>query len=298
MVRSAQKLHSNIHATPERFKIVLSMKITPEQTDQVNAILFDKIDHRVADTRSLLEIEDAKDEILDWLEDRDIENADELAETFIEFNVTMDDLNRIEEIAGTEFLNPILQWIDGTLSKENLIREIQESAHRISELIQSIKAYSHMDRGDSPESISVHPGLINTMIMLKHKFKQKNISVDKAFDKTLPNILAHPGKLNQIWTNLIDNAIDAMDKGGKLTVRTYYDEVFVCVEVEDNGSGIPEDKLSRIFEPFFTTKAIGEGTGMGLDIVRRIIDDHKGLIDVQSQPGKTVFKICLPIQAK
>lgn len=297
MVRSAQNLHDLIHQTPEGFKAVMTMRATEEQTDAINKILFDKIDNKVESDLTLLQLESMKDDIIDWLEDEDVENAEELADTFVDFNFSEDDLEELKETAGEKYLGVILNWVYSTLNKESLIKEINESANRISELVTSIKTYSHMDRGSDKASFDIHEGIISTLIMLKHKFKKKNIRVEKVLDKTIPSIKAHPGELNQIWTNIIDNAIDAMDQDGKLTIKTYNDHEYICVHIQDNGSGIPEELKNRIFEPFFTTKDVGKGTGMGLDIVHKIIEQHNGTIDIDSHPGETIFRICLPIDA-
>ena len=296
MVRSAQKLYENIHTTPERFKQVMSLQVTDEQTDTVNTILFSRLKNKPEeDVRTLLEKESAMDDLLDWLEDRAIDQADEIAETLLEYQFTEDDLDEIESVMAGKPITGILRWIESTLSKENLINEIKESADRISSLVKSMKAYSRMDQDVDVEYTDIHKGIINTLIILKHKWKQKQIRLVKEFDKNLPNLKVHPGKLNQVWTNIIDNAIDAMDKGGQLTIKTFSERKNYCITIEDTGHGIPEDVLNRIFEPFFTTKGIGEGTGMGLDIVQRLITEHGGKIEVESQPGNTVFKISLPM---
>ena len=151
-----------------------------------------------------------------------------------------------------------------------------------------------MDQGTGLEKIDIREGIVSTLIMLKHKIKQKQIKVVKNFNANLSELNANPGELNQIWTNLIVNAVDAMDQDGTLSIDAFTDREFVRVDIADTGSGIPEDYLSRIFDPFFTTKAMGEGTGMGLDIVKKIVDRHKADIQVESQPGKTVFKLCFP----
>lgn len=298
MVRSAQILKELIHQTPEGFKAIMTMRATEAQTDGINKILFDKIANKNKVQLSLLEQESMKDDVLEWLEDEGVENAEEFADTFVDFGMGEDELDQLKEIAGHQYLEIILNWVYSTLNKESLIEEINESANRISELVQSIKTYSHMDRGADKTNFDVHEGILSTLIMLKHKFKKKNIRVEKVFDKALPHLCAHPGELNQIWTNIIDNAIDAMEKDGHLKISTYRDMEYICVHIEDNGAGIPEDLKNRIFEPFFTTKGVGEGTGMGLDIVHRIIEKHMGTIEVESEPGKTLFKICLPIEDK
>ncbi|MCO6476722.1 MAG: cyclic nucleotide-binding domain-containing protein [Phaeodactylibacter sp.] len=294
MVRNAEELYKKVHASPEKFKSVITMRITPEQTDRVNAILFSRIEQAKSLGLSLMEREELMDDITDWLEDHGIEEGEDIAETFVDFGVTADDLDNIHDIVGDDPIGPIMWWLESTLSLENLVNEIQEASNRISNLVKSIKDYSHMDRGVAMEPVDVHEGLHSTLTMLKHKIKSKNIELVKNLDPGLPKVNGFAGELNQVWTNLIVNAIDAMGQGGILAVDTYPDREYVRVDITDNGSGIPEDIQTRIFEPFFTTKAMGEGTGMGLDIVKKIVNRHKGRIDVESRPGKTTFSLCFP----
>lgn len=295
MVRSADELHKRQHQTPERFKAVMTMRVTPEQTDEVNAILFGKIANVDGVELSLMERESLKDDMLDWLEDQGIENAEEIAETLVDFGFEIGDLEKISEAVNGQHLDSILMWIEGTLSMEKLVSEIKESASRIATLVKAIKSYSHMDRGRAAEPTEVYEGIKSTLIMLKHKLKEKKIQIEKKFPENLPKVLANPGELNQVWTNLFDNAIDAMDENGRLTINAHANHRFITLEISDNGSGIPEDDITRIFDPFYTTKPMGQGTGMGLDIVKKIIDRHKGSIDVTSKPGETMFTICLPV---
>ena len=294
MVRNADELYQKIHSTPEKFKSVITMRINPEQTDAVNAILFSKIKNVQGIELSLMDREEQKDDLLDWLEDKDVDGAEDIADTFVDYGITLEELDEIHKTVQGESVGPIMHWIESTLSLEKIVSEIQESADRIAKLVSSVKSYSHMDRGSSMAKIDIHEGIINTVIMLKHKLKQKQIHLDKKFDRNLPKLKALPGELNQVWTNLIVNAIDAMESGGSLGIRTFLDRQFICVEISDTGSGISEENLIRIFDPFFTTKAMGEGTGMGLDIVKKIMNRHKADIRVESQPGKTVFSLCFP----
>ncbi len=293
MVRSAEALYNKIHMSPEKFKAVITMPITPEKTDQVNDILFKKIDQGRQQNRPLMEREDAFDELIDWLEDHGIEE-DDMAETFVEFNLTPQELDHIYEIIDERSLSAILWWIESTLSLELLVQELRESADRIAKLVQSIKAYSYMDRGASMESIDLLTGLDSTLTLLKFKLKKKNIQVERDYQEDLPSIQAFPAELNQLWTNLIVNAIDAMEQNGRLEVKAFKDRDFVVVTITDNGVGIPEEHLSRIFEPFFTIKPMGEGTGIGLEISKRIVDRHKADIKVKSKPGATTFTIQFP----
>lgn len=294
MVRSAEELHEKIHQTPERFKAIMNMDLTDEQTDAINAMLFGHIENPPADTLSLLEREDRKDELIDWLEDHGIDPAEELAETFLEFGMEEEDLESVHGLIEEKDLPAILWWLESTLSLEKLVSEIREASGRISRLVRSIKDYSHMDRGQEKEPLDIHEGILSTLTMLRHKLKQKSISVEKEFATKAPRMVGYVGELNQVWTNLIDNAIDAMEEAGRLTIRTYQDREFLRVDITDNGSGIPEDMLNKIFDPFFTTKGVGKGTGMGLDIVQKIIQHHRGSIKVESVPGQTTFSLCFP----
>ncbi|MCG8329451.1 MAG: ATP-binding protein [Chitinophagales bacterium] len=294
MVRNAEELYKKVHNTPEKFKAVITMRITPEQTDQVNAILFSKISNYGQQDLSLLEREERIDDLTDWLEDQEMEEVEDIAETFTDFDFTEEDLEEIHEIVQGENVPLIMGWLESTLSLEKLVGEIQEASGRISSLVRSIKDYSHMDKGVSREQVNIHDGIRSTVIMLKHKLKKKNIALNKEFHEALPPVLGYAGELNQVWTNLIVNAIDALDVGGSLTIKTYPDRQYVCVDITDNGHGIPEDIQTRVFEPFFTTKAMGEGTGMGLDIVKKIMVRHNAEIDVKSEPGKTTFSLCFP----
>lgn len=296
IVRNAKELRDKVHQTPEKFKSIITMRITPEQTDRVNEILFGKIEQGLVSELSTMERTELEEELLDWLEEHEVENPEDLAETFADFNLGINELQRIADLVDEQYLGPILWWVESTLSLEILIGEIREASDRIARLIHSVKTYSHMDRGAAKERTNIHDGLISTLIMLKHKLKAKQIKLVKELDYTLPPFNAFVGELNQVWTNLLDNAIDAMSEGGTLHLKSYADRHFICVEITDNGSGIPEEVIDKIFDPFFTTKGIGEGTGMGLDIVKKIIANHKGDIRVESQPGKTTFLVCLPTQ--
>jgi signal transduction histidine kinase len=295
IVRDVSDLYKKIHKTPERFKAVITMRVTPEETDAVNNILFSKLKNLNSIELSLLEREEKTDELLDWLEDQGIEEAEDIADTFVDFGVSVEELNKIHDIVQGRHMPALMWWIESTLSLEKLVCDIRDSSERIADLIGAIKTYTHMDRGSARESINIHEGIKSTLIMLKHKLRQKNIEVVKDIQLDLPPLKAHPGELNQVWTNLIDNAIDAMDKDGTLTIKTYQERQYLCVEIIDSGAGIPEEEQTVIFEPFFTTKPMGKGTGMGLEIVKRIVDRHHGTIRLESRPGRTCFKLCFPL---
>jgi signal transduction histidine kinase len=186
-----------------------------------------------------------------------------------------------------------LARIAASLTIGTLLDQIENSTGRISDLVRAIKEYTYMDQG-SEQEVDIHKGLESTLLMLRHRFKQ-GIDVKLDFDRTLPKICARGSELNQVWTNLIDNAVDAMQGKGELRVRTARELDRLLVEIADNGPGIPPEVQTHIFEPFFTTKAVGQGTGLGLETVRRILREHSGEITVQSVPGDTRFQIRLPL---
>lgn len=238
---------------------------------------------------------DREDALTDWLEDQGISNAWQLAPTLVSAGI---DESRLEAIAtqmSTQALEAALNWLEASLTVAGLVNEVEQSTTRISELVKAVKAYSYMDQAPLQE-VNIHEGLDNTLTILKSKLKH-GITVKRDYAQNLPRICAYGSELNQVWTNLIDNAIDAMNGKGELTIRTVQEEDQVLIEIADNGGGIPSEIQSRIFEPFFTTKGVGEGTGLGLDISRRIVvQKHKGDIRFNSQPGNTRFQIRLPIK--
>jgi signal transduction histidine kinase len=193
-----------------------------------------------------------------------------------------------------EAFSEALVWLEATLNMNGLVGEVEQSTIRISDLVSAIKNYSYMDRAPLQE-IDLHEGIDNTLKILHHKLKY-GVTVDKKYSAEIPKISAYGSKLNQVWTNLIDNAIDAMDGKGELTIRTNLENNCVLVEIIDNGSGIPDEIQPHIFDPFFTSKDVGKGSGLGLDISRRIIvQEHKGNIRFESVPGCTNFQVRLPI---
>jgi signal transduction histidine kinase len=192
-------------------------------------------------------------------------------------------------------VGPELTRFATLLEMERIAEELEHSSARISDLIKAIKEYSYMDQGPMQE-VDIERGLETTLTIMNHKLK-RGISVIRDYAPNLPKVMASGSELNQVWTNLIDNAADAMKDSGKLTIRTARENDFVFVEIADNGSGIPSDKISRIFDPFFTTKGVGEGTGLGLDAVNRIIKNIGGQISVTSVPGDTRFQVRIPIKA-
>ncbi|MEO0789366.1 MAG: ATP-binding protein [Bacteroidota bacterium] len=295
IVRASEVLYDHMHQTPEGFKEVITMPVTPEQVDQVNKILFDKINGFADVDLSLMEREEMLDDIIDWLDDKDIERSEEVADNLVDFAFDAEALDQVASILPGEALASVLKWIETNLITERLVVDIRTSGERIANLVSSIKSYTHMDREPSFEVIDIVHGLKSTLTILKHRFKKQKVELDKQISCELAKVRAIPGEMNQVWTNLLANALDVLPDGGKIKIRTFTERGYVCLEIEDNGPGIPEEIQRRVFEPFFTTKAVGEGTGMGLDIVKRIVDRHQGLVSVESVTGRTCFRTCLPI---
>jgi signal transduction histidine kinase len=249
----------------------------------------------VADAPKLTALEESEreDELNDWLDEHEVPNGWELAPIFVGAGTTTEFLDKVAAGAPPAMLEGAIRWLAYTLESELLLNEITDSVTRISSLVAAAKQYSNMDRAPH-ERADLHLGLKSTLVMLGSKLQ--GIEVVKDFDRSLPPVPIYAGELNQVWTNLIDNAVQAMDGHGTLTVRTSLDGDCARVEIGDTGPGIPASIRQRIFEPFFTTKPVGQGTGLGLDISYRIVAGrHGGDITVESEPGNTRFIVRLPL---
>jgi len=228
-----------------------------------------------------------------WLEARKIEDAWKLAPLVAEANLSDAQLQNFAAAAGVSLAPELTRFVT-LLEMERIADELEHSTARISDLIKAIKEYSYMDQAKLQE-VDITKSLETTLTIMHHKLK-RGITVERQYAPDLPKIMAYGSELNQVWTNLIDNAADAMGENGKLNIRTARENDFVLVEIRDNGPGIPPEVKSRIFEPFFTTKGVGAGTGLGLDFVYRIVTSMHGLVSVNSEPGDTRFEVRIPIQ--
>jgi len=247
------------------------------------------------DEANVLARSEVEDALTAWLEERGMEEAWDIAGTLSDGGVSVADLDDLAEHVPEAALADALRWVAAGLESKQLIGDIGAAAGRISALVASIKTYSHMDRSPEHKPTDVREGIDNTVTMLNHRLKQKAIRLTREYDEELPRIPANAGELNQVWTHLIDNAIDAMSEGGSLSLHASRKDPWVEVEIGDDGDGIPEEIRSRIFEPFFTTKDVGGGTGLGLGIANRIVTTHQGHIEVRSRPRETVMCVRLPI---
>ena len=239
---------------------------------------------------------DREQELTDWLEERGFGEAWDLAPTLGAAGL---DVGRLEKLAAEidegETLAGALEWLGATLRLTDLANQVGQSAGRISDLVRAMKEYTHMDRAAYAET-DVREGLETTLTILDHKLK--GAAVEREYEEDLPRIWASAGELNQVWTNLIDNAIDAVEGEGNIKVRAARENDRILVEIVDDGPGIPQEIQSHIFDPFFTTKEIGEGTGLGLDIARRIVAGHGGELTFHLEPGETRFTVRLPLDTR
>jgi signal transduction histidine kinase len=295
--RSAQEAREAFRESSSRAVKLGELDLSPDERAFV-ASLPDEVARRAEDTPTLgsLEQSDREDEIALWLEDQGIEEAWELCSVLVGAGVDTDWLEDLADHLSDEIaLGDVMAWLASEVSVDALLREIQQASARISELVGAVKSYSHMDKASRREA-DVHSGLDNTLVMLGHKIKKGNVRVTREYEEDLPPVCAHGSELNQVWTNLVDNAIDAIDGNGNIKVRTARENDMVLVEISDDGPGIPEESRERIFEPFFTTKDVGKGTGLGLDISHRVVvEDLGGDISVISKPGETRFQVRLPV---
>ena len=244
--------------------------------------------------KSPLELSDAQQVLQAWLEAHDVQDAWDIAAILADADVNVEKLDHLAEKFTPNVMCAAVRRFSATLEIARLIADIEHSTCRISELVKAIKEYSFMDQAPRQE-VDVARGIESTLVMLTHKLK-RGITVLRDYDPNLPRIPSYGSELNQVWTNLIDNAADAMKGKGELKIRTMVEGDDVLVEIVDTGEGIPAEIQTRIFEPFFTTKPMGEGTGLGLDTVYRIVRKHRGNVTFASRPGYTCFRVRLPIK--
>lgn len=248
----------------------------------------------MAKTPDPLELSDREERVTAWLEKHNIPDSWKIAATLAEGCVDEPQLEKFVGIVGPEILNDAVHRVAAIINMFGLIREIENSTKRISDLVSAVKRYSYMDQ-TALQEVDLREDIDNTLKIFGHRLKA-GVNIVRNYDPQLPKVCAYGGELNQVWTNIIDNAIDAMKGKGELRIKTCKELEYAMVEIEDTGSGIPKEIQSRIFDPFFTTKSVGEGTGLGLDTVGRIIRRHHGFIEVESEPGKTCFSIRLPLK--
>ena len=294
-VRATASLRERVSGMRQKLAMIADGRLDGSQLHDLVGLQDEAVKRAgTAPTLSAMATSDAEDAIADWLDDHDIAGNWDLAATLVAGAVDVEWLDEIAGAVGADNLEPAVRWLGYTIDTELLMGEIEDSVSRISGLVAAAKQYSQLDRAPH-QTVDVHDLLGATLTMMQAKIP-KGVRIVKEYDRSLPPIPAYAAELNQVWTNLIDNALAAMGGSGTLTVRTGREDDRLTVEISDTGGGIPPEIRPRIFEPFFTTKPVGEGTGLGLDISYRIVvNKHHGDIRVESEPGATTFRVYLPI---
>jgi PAS domain S-box-containing protein len=240
-----------------------------------------------------LEVSEREEAVEEWLEEHGVERAWEVSARLVKVGVDAVALEELGADLPPRALSAAVEWLGESVAVLDLTEVVCRSMERISQLVGAVKSYSHMDRA-TELVVDVHDGIEDTLIILGHRLR--NVTIRKQFDRTLPPVRALGNSLNQVWTNILDNAVDATDGKGTIVIQTRREGERLAIEFSDNGAGIPAEHLERIFEPFFSTKPQGQGTGLGLDTVWRIVtEEHGGSIEVTSEPGCTVFRVLLPV---
>jgi signal transduction histidine kinase len=291
--RSAAMLDDRLDDVEQATLALGAAKLTDSQLAAVDAMRASCLTARLAGVLSPIQQAEREDAIADWLADHRLDTA--LAGPLGETAVTLEALDRMALAISGPPLGAVLRWVAAGCTVRGIASEIQEAAMRISGLVAAIKGFTHMDQATVAEAVDLTSSLANTVAVLAAKARSKSVAVTVTIPPDLPRVRGFIGELNQIWANLIDNALDAVPDRGHVDIAANCERQQVVVRFIDNGPGIPEEIRGRLFEPFFTTKPVGKGTGLGLDIVRRLISHNDAEIEVESVPGRTEFRVTLPL---
>jgi signal transduction histidine kinase len=291
--RSAALLDDRLNDAEQATRALGASRLTDEQLAAIDSIRNSCLASRTQGVLSPIQQAEREEALADWLSDHGLDesSAEALAETPVTFNA----LDAIAESVDRPALNAVLRWAAAACSVRSLASELQEAAMRISALVMAVKGFTHMDQAMVAEPVDLTLSLANTVAVLRSKARTKSVAVEIDMEADLPHVRGFAGELNQIWANLIDNAVDAVPEGGRVRVLARREQRRIVVRIIDNGGGIPAAIRKQIFDPFFTTKPMGQGTGLGLDIVRRLIRHNDGEICVESEPGRTEFQVSLPL---
>ena len=293
--RGAGQLKPLIEKLQEAVQGLSNLDLTDAQRTMLSG-LDNEVQERAAQLESLgsLTRSDREYELETWLDGHNVSNAWEMAPALVSMGFTKERLSELFELFSQEVFGVVTAWLSARYAVYSLLEEVEQGSKQISQIVKALKSYAYLDQAPV-QMIDVHEGLDNTLVMLRSKFKG-GVSINRAYAEDLPRIQAYGSELNQVWTNLIDNAVDALEGHGEISIHTRSEGEWVVVEILDTGSGIPQEIQSKIFDPFFTTKEQGKGTGLGLDISYKIVvQRHRGDIRVTSQPGKTCFEVWLPV---
>jgi signal transduction histidine kinase len=293
--RAASDMAEALDVVSSTIKRFVESGIEREEAEELVALHQQALDGAAAETaRGTLDAADAEEALLERLERLDVNEPWRIAEPLAAAGVDEAWLERVSELAGSA-TDDALRWVAASLTARELAAELCEATGRMSSLVSAVKTYAYMDRGELVE-VDLHEGLDTTLKVLGHKLKHTAIEVVRDYDRDLPRLTVHGSELNQVWTNLLDNAIDALGEKGTITVSTRRDGDCALVDISDDGPGIAPEIRDHIFDSFFTTKDVGSGTGLGLATARRIVvDRHDGSLTVDSEPGRTTFHVWLPL---
>ena len=292
VARSAKMLTSSMEEADRAARALALARLTDEQLTAVDRVRDACMKNAKPVSLSPLERADREDEIASWLESHGADSS--AVEALAETAVTMEALEELAQVLNGPELDAALDWVAAGCAVRTLAAENERSGSRISELVGAMKRLTHMDRAPAPEPVDVEQGLLDTVMVLAHKARDKSVSVKVDVAPDLPTVNAIGGELNQVWMNLLDNALDAVEYGGQVSATVKPEGRFVSVRIIDNGAGIPEENKPRIFDAFFTTKAPGQGTGLGLEVARTRVRGNGGDIEFESRPGRTEFCVRLP----
>jgi signal transduction histidine kinase len=291
--RSASLLEDRLDDAEQATRALGASRLSGEQLAAIDAVQASCLATRVQGLLSPIQQAEREDAIADWLAGHGVDET--IAGPLAETAVTIEALDRIAAAVSGAALTAVLRWAAAACSVRGIASEIQEAATRISGLVMAIKGFTHMDQGTLAEPVDLASSLANTVAVLKAKARAKSAAVTIDVPPNLPRVLGFIGELNQIWANLIDNALDAVPESGTVDVTATCERQRVAVRIVDNGHGIPAAVREHLFEPFFTTKPVGKGTGLGLDIVQRLVRHNDAEIEVDSVPGRTEFRVILPV---
>lgn len=293
VLRGAKLLSESIDASEAAARALGAANLSAEQLAVIDEIRAMALKAAPTVTRSVIGRSDREDEFAEWLQ---VHDADELcASPLAETGITIEAVDALAAAVDPSVLNAVLSWMAAGCNVRALSADIETAAQRIHELVGAVKGFTFMDHAPLAEPVDIRQGLHDTLMMLAAKIRSRSAEVSLDIDDGLPPAMGVGGELNQVWMNLIDNALDAIPDRGRVTVTATSEPPNVVVRIADNGPGIPDDVRARIFEPFFTTKGVGRGTGLGLDIVRRLLQQHEGELAVESRPGHTEFQVRLPV---
>ncbi|MFC7597854.1 sensor histidine kinase [Terrabacter sp. GCM10028922] len=293
VVRGTQQLTELLDRSTESRLVLERADLTADQRARLGALAAE-VEQVVSPPSALdaLTSVDLEDELEVWLDRHGVDDAWQVAPGLVGLGLTPDRLGQLAEDFGADRLSVLARWLSATFTVRSLLVEVGHGASRVAETVQALKSYVHLDQA-TVQDVDVNQGLEDTLLFLRHTLLP-DVRVERAYAADLPRVGSYASELNQVWTNLIDNAVDAVDGHGTIVVRTHREDAVVVVEIEDDGPGIPSADVTRVFDPFFTTKPPGQGAGLGLGTCHHIIERHRGRITVDSRPGRTVFRVELP----